>query len=235
MSEACIALDMPIVSGNVSLYNESKATGGGSAILPTPAIGAIGLLKDWSKSATIGFKAEGDWIVLLNPARGDLGQSLWLREILGREEGPPPTVNLDVERHYGRLVQELIADEIVNAVHDISDGGLLVTVTEMALASSKGATLSPIGAPWTNWDQCITSTLFAEGQGSYILTLDGSGLPDAETALIYLKQLGLDSEAILIGKVMGGSIDILSHASIPLATLRTAHEGFFPALMGKTA
>jgi phosphoribosylformylglycinamidine synthase subunit PurL len=231
MSEACIALDMPIVSGNVSLYNESKATGGGSAILPTPAIGAIGLLDDWSKSATIGFKGEGDWIVLLNPARGDLGQSLWLREILGREEGPPPTVNLDVERYYGRLVQELIADKIVNAVHDISDGGLLVTVTEMALVGSKGVILSPIGDPWTNWSQSITETLFAEGQGSYILTLDGSSLPDAEAALVRLKQLGLDSQAILIGKVMGDSMDITSHASIPLDTLRTAHEGFFPVLM----
>jgi phosphoribosylformylglycinamidine synthase subunit PurL len=235
MSEACIALDMPIVSGNVSLYNESKATGGGSAILPTPAIGAIGLLEDWSKSATIRFKAEGDWIVLLNPARGDLGQSLWLREILGREQGTPPTVNLDVERYYGKLVQTLIADKIVNAVHDISDGGLLVTVTEMALAGSRGAILTPIGDPWTNWSQSITETLFAEGQGSYIFTLDGSSLPDAEAALVRLKQLGLNSQAILIGKVIGDSIDITSHALIPLATLRTAHEGFFPALMGKTA
>jgi phosphoribosylformylglycinamidine synthase subunit PurL len=235
MSEACIALDMPIVSGNVSLYNESKATGGGSAILPTPAIGAIGLLEDWSKSATIGFKAEGDWIVLLNPARGNLGQSLWLREILGREEGAPPSVNLDAERHYGQIIQKLIADKIVNAVHDISDGGLLVTVAEMALAGSKGATLSPIGAPWTNWNQSLTETLFAEGQGSYIFTLDGSNLVGVDAVLAHLQQLGLDRKAVLIGQVTGDSLVIGSHASIPVSTLRTAHEGFFPALMGKAS
>lgn len=90
MGDACRALDFPIVSGNVSLYNESKATGGGSAILPTPAIGAIGLLADWSKSATIAFKATGDVIVLIGARSGHLGQSLWLREVHGREEGPRP-------------------------------------------------------------------------------------------------------------------------------------------------
>ena len=100
MSEACVALDMPIVSGNVSLYNESKATGGGSAILPTPAIGAVGLLEDWEKSATIGFKAEGDTICLIGGRRttgADLGQSIWLREIADRRDGPPPPVDLDHE------------------------------------------------------------------------------------------------------------------------------------------
>src|SRR5207237_2583995 len=98
MGDACRALDFPIVSGNVSLYNESKATGGGSAILPTPAIGAVGLLNDWEKSATIGFKAEGQVVLLIGdppmqrsglPA-GHLGQSIWLSEIQRRSDGPPP-------------------------------------------------------------------------------------------------------------------------------------------------
>ena len=87
MAEACVALDYPIVSGNVSLYNESKATGGGSAILPTPAIGGVGLMDDHEKMATIGFKAEGEMIVLLCHGHGLLGQSLWLRELHGREAG----------------------------------------------------------------------------------------------------------------------------------------------------
>src|SRR4051794_2104972 len=102
MSEACVALDMPIVSGNVSLYNESKATGGGSAILPTPAIGAVGLIDDWEKSATIAFKAEGERIFSVNNSDrtewGHLGQSLWLREIHGRADGPPPPLDLHYER-----------------------------------------------------------------------------------------------------------------------------------------
>ena len=102
MGEACRALDFPIVSGNVSLYNESKATGGGSAILPTPAIGGVGLLDDWEKSATIAFKAEGETICLIggrrNDGSGHFGQSLWLREVANRKDGPPPPVDLDHER-----------------------------------------------------------------------------------------------------------------------------------------
>ena len=89
MGDACRALDFPIVSGNVSLYNESKATGGGSAILPTPAIGGIGLLKDWTKNSTIAFKGVGDIILAVGEWKGHLGQSIWLRECHGREDGPP--------------------------------------------------------------------------------------------------------------------------------------------------
>src|SRR5213076_1629798 len=96
MAEACRALDFPIVSGNVSLYNESKATGGGSAILPTPAIGAVGLLDDWEKSATIAFKAEGETLVLLGHTTGHVGQSLWLQVAHRRNAGDPPPVDLAV-------------------------------------------------------------------------------------------------------------------------------------------
>src|SRR3546814_442129 len=143
MAEACAALDMPIVSGNVSLYNETKNDDGtGSAILPTPAIGGIGLLQDWTNSATIAFKAESEAIFVIGDARGHLGQSLWLREIAGREEGPPPPVDLAKEKAAGDFVRQLIADGKVTAVHDVSDGGLLVAVAEMALARGIGATLA---------------------------------------------------------------------------------------------
>src|SRR5260370_17191288 len=94
MSEACIALDMPIVSGNVSLYNESKATGGGSAILPTPAIGAVGLLGDWGKAATIGFKNEGDAIWLFGGPGTHLGHSTWLPACPPKAAVSPPSADL---------------------------------------------------------------------------------------------------------------------------------------------
>ena len=106
MGDACRALDYPIVSGNVSLYNESKATGGGSAILPTPAIGGVGLMLDHTKMATIAFKAAGDVIWLIGPQGSHLGQSLYLREIHGREEGPPPPVDLAAERRNGEQVRQ---------------------------------------------------------------------------------------------------------------------------------
>src|SRR6476646_3306009 len=106
MSQACRALDMPIVSGNVSLYNESKATGGGSAILPTPAIGGVGIIADYAQMATIGFKAEGETILAIGPHYPELGQSLWLREIHGREDGDPPRVDLTDERLNGEIVRK---------------------------------------------------------------------------------------------------------------------------------
>src|SRR5688500_6244890 len=126
MAEACRALDFPIVSGNVSLYNESKATGGGSAILPTPAIGGIGLLEDWEKSVGIGFHAENQDIALIGLRRAHLGQSLWLQEIEGRRDGVSPSVDLDAERRTGEFIRFLIDSGEVTSVHDVSDGGPLV-------------------------------------------------------------------------------------------------------------
>ncbi|MDE2042290.1 MAG: phosphoribosylformylglycinamidine synthase subunit PurL, partial [Alphaproteobacteria bacterium] len=106
MADACRALDFPVVSGNVSLYNESKATGGGSAILPTPAIGGVGLLKDWRKAATCEFKASGEAIILIGGQdKGHLGQSLWLREVMGRKDGSAPPVHLTDERRTGKFIR----------------------------------------------------------------------------------------------------------------------------------
>jgi len=202
MGEACRALDFPIVSGNVSLYNESKATGGGSAILPTPAIGGIGLLKDIDGMATVAFKNEGDAIWLIGGEGSHLGQSIWLREIADREAGEAPKVDLAAERAHAETVRSLIAEGKVNAVHDISDGGLLVAVAEMALASGIGAELSIA---------LTTAGAFGEDQGRYIVTAAG----------------GVDIPgAAKIGTTGGDRV-----AGVPLTDLRGAHEGFFPALM----
>src|SRR5206468_1329850 len=144
--------DFPVVSGNVSLYNETKNEDGSSlAILPTPAIGGVGLLDDWEKSATIGFKGEGEDIVVVGgtgsswDARGadwgSIGQSLWLKDIHGRSDGEPPQVDLAAECKAGELVRELISAVLISAAHDVSDGGVLVAVAEMALASGIGARL----------------------------------------------------------------------------------------------
>jgi len=226
MAQACRALDFPIVSGNVSLYNESKATGGGSSILPTPAIGGVGLLADWSQSATIGFKGTGDVLVLIGDRRGDLGQSLWLREIHGREDGPPPRVDLDAERRAGDFVRASILSGALTAVHDVSDGGLIVAVAEMALASGIGAILS-IPAP-----AGVAAVYFAEDQGLYVATVDDSHLLDLLTSA---SSAGVEVERI--GRTIGGRIIVecadADHV-VQLDVLRAAHEGFFPALMGET-
>jgi len=202
MGDACRALDYPIVSGNVSLYNESKATGGGSAILPTPAIGGVGLMADHTKMATLAFKAEGDAIWLLgapNNALGThLGQSLWLREVQGREAGGAPAVDLAAERANGEQVRGWIGEGRVNAVHDISDGGLLVALAEMALASGIGCKLD---SPLT------TAQAFGEDQGRYIVTTAGGTVLPGATR---------------IGSVGGNSV-----AGVTIADLREANDAFF--------
>ena len=137
IAEACKALDFPVVSGNVSLYNETN----GRAILPTPSIGGVGLLDDFTKSATLAFKRAGEAILLVGETTGWLGQSLYLRDICGREEGAPPPVDLIEERENGDFVRALILDGTATAAHDLSDGGLLVALAEMAMASGIGATL----------------------------------------------------------------------------------------------
>ncbi|CAN5374264.1 phosphoribosylformylglycinamidine synthase subunit PurL [soil metagenome] len=224
MADACRALDFPIVSGNVSLYNESKATGGGSAILPTPAIGGIGLLKDWSKSATIAFKGTGDVIVLIGSRTGHLGQSLWLREIHGREDGTPPPVDLDAERAAGAFVREAIRAGALTAVHDVSDGGVAVTIAEMALAGGYGAMLN---APLPCGTACA---LFGEDQGLYVATV-------ADHLLMETLKRGFAAgvEVERIGRTIADRIIFElpddDHV-VTLADLRTAHEGFFPSLMG---
>ncbi len=105
----------------MSLYNETN----GQAILPTPTIGGVGLIEDFTKSMTLAFKAEGEAILLVGETRGWLGQSLYLREICGREEGAPPPVDLAAERRNGEFVRRLIGERRISAAHDLSDGGLL--------------------------------------------------------------------------------------------------------------
>jgi phosphoribosylformylglycinamidine synthase II len=235
MADACRALDFPIVSGNVSLYNESKATGGGSAILPTPAIGGVGLLDDWEKSATIGFKEYEECITLIGGIEaGGLGQSLWLRELNGQNIGEPPSVDLDLERKIGSEIRDLIRHNRVTAVHDVSDGGLLVALAEMALASGIGAELHDVDRRINN-----AEFLFGECQGRYLVTWDPS--PDAESLWDYLRERGIPFVDVGDTQVANSEpkLEMLDAAndyeviwSIPLADLRAAHEGFFPKLMG---
>jgi len=219
MSEACRALDFPIVSGNVSLYNESKATGGGSAILPTPAIGGIGLLADWSTSATIAFQNDGDDIWLIGDRPGHLGQSMWLREIHGREDGAPPPVDLAAERKHGEFVRDCIAKRLVTAVHDVSDGGLLVAIAEMALAGRRGAALDR--------DVKGTGLLFGEDQGRYLVTTSNS-----DPLVRAMAAAGVPH--MFLGSVGGDAIRVAG-GEVAVETLRTAHEGFFPRIMGQDA
>ena len=215
MSAACIALDFPVVSGNVSLYNETE----GTPILPTPAIGGLGVLADAATSVGLALPAECD-LVLIGFTAGHLGQSLWLREIAGREEGPPPPVDLAAERRNGDFVRAEILAGRVRACHDVSDGGLLVAVTEMALAGHVGVHLlpGPDGvAPHAFW--------FGEDQARYLLAVE-----DAASLLAAAAAAGVP--AARLGVSGGGDLTLPSGDTISLARLRAVHEQTLPSLMG---
>jgi phosphoribosylformylglycinamidine synthase len=211
MAQACLALDMPIVSGNVSLYNETTDSDGkATPVLPTPAIGGIGLLDDIDKMATIAFKAEGEAIFVIGAMIGHLGQSLWLRELHGREDGPPPPVDLDTEKAHGDFVRELIRAGKVTAVHDVSDGGLLVALAEMAMASEIGATLEEIGDH---------QTAFGEEQARYVVT--SANAETIQAAGIPMTRIG----------TTGGTAITCPGMAVSLADLRAANDSFFSDLM----
>ena len=218
MGEACRDLDFPVVSGNVSLYNETQ----GTAIQPTPAIGAVGLLDDVSKHMTVAFKKTGSNIVLLGETKGWLGASLYLREICGREEGAPPPVALHRERRKGELVRQLIHDGQVLACHDVSDGGLLVAVAEMSMASASriGAALeAPSTLPLHAW-------CFGEDQGRYVLEVS-----DDELVAVLEAAKEREVGARVIGKT-GGHVISVGGRAVPVAELVEVNEGWLPAFMG---
>jgi phosphoribosylformylglycinamidine synthase len=223
IGEACRALDFPIVSGNVSLYNETN----GQGILPTPTIGGVGLLGDWQKMARIGFAAEGQPVLLVGAPEGwgtHLGQSIYLRDVHGRTDGPPPAVDLAHEKRVGDAVRGLIASGIVTACHDLSDGGLAVGLAEMAMASGIGARVdTPPAEP--------VAAFFGEDQGRYLLTL--SVLPgNAEwTALL----ANLEKSGVVvhhIGTTGSAELKLGQARGIPVSELVTTHESWFPGFMG---
>ena len=230
MGDACRALDFPIVSGNVSLYNESKATGGGSAILPTPAIGGVGILEDHSTMMTMGFKNDGDAIYLVAPefwakpdlTRSHLGKSLWLKIVKGRDEGRTPPTNLEAERGAGDIIRALIGAGVVNAVHDLSDGGLAVALAEMALSGGRGADVS------ANADYTLAQWWFGEDQARYVITVAPA---HAEAFARMIAEGPETAEADMIGFHRIGTVGGNSLLGVPVADLRAANERFFAEWM----
>jgi phosphoribosylformylglycinamidine synthase len=218
MTDACTALSFPVVSGNVSLYNETN----GVAIPPTPAIGGIGLVPDIANMATIALKQDGDALILIGLEGSHLGQSLYQELASGGYEGAPPPVDLAAERRAGDFVRGLIRSSRVSAVHDISDGGLLVAVAEMALAGGRGVTLeaAPEGRP-------AHAVWFGEDQGRYLV----AAAPD-EAAGILQEAVKAGIPARRVGAAAGEALKLPGEAPLLLSSLRTAHERWLPRFMG---
>jgi phosphoribosylformylglycinamidine synthase len=210
MGEACRALNDPIISGNVSLYNETS----GVAILPTPAIGGVGILNDLSKRVGNSFVAEGEDIIVIGETKGHLGASLYLREILGREEGLPPPVDLIAEKTNGDFVRSLITGGKITTCHDISDGGLLVAIAEMTYRNAIGAEIT-INGDVGFW--------FGEDQARYIITAKNATeiLTAAKVASV---------PASILGKTQIGELNFAGN-SIKTSELKSTNEGWLPEFM----
>jgi phosphoribosylformylglycinamidine synthase subunit PurL len=217
MKEACEVLKYPVVSGNVSLYNETN----GQAIPPTPAIGGVGLVPDLAHTATIALKTEGDLLVAIGREAGHLGQSLYQLIVTGKLEGAPPPVDLADEIKAGNLVRSLIREGKVASVHDVSDGGLLIAIAEMALSGEIGAQLFPYEGklpPHAAW--------FGEDQARYVV----EAAPGLVEEIIERARL-LALPARVVARVGGDSLALKSEAALPLDELRRAHEGWLPGYM----
>ena len=212
MGDAGRSLDFPVVSGNVSLYNETNGTG----ILPTPAIGGVGLLKQHDKAVGNRFTAEGQIIYLLGDTKGHLGASLYQRDILGNDSVfAPPPVNLDAEAAHGAVVREAIDKGLIAAAHDVSDGGLAVALAEMAIGHNIGAEISAQGD---------TGFWFGEDQARYVLAVTFDNAAAFET-------LAGGLPLHKIGTTTGAELKFGDTVTISVKQLHDLNEGWFPALM----
>jgi len=216
MVEACEALNYPVVSGNVSLYNETN----GVAIPPTPAIGGVGVLEDVGKTVRIGGAMAGDELIAIGVTRGHLGQSLYLRELFGRVEGPPPSVDLEAERKNGELIRKLINEGLITACHDVSDGGIMVAAAEMALAAGEGLEMT------TPVKQRRAAFWFGEDQGRYLIAVAPGA---ADTLLLKAAMAGV--QASKIGRFGGQFLRLDDDDAIGLIDLSTLSEQALPDYM----
>ena len=228
MGEACRALDYPVVSGNVSLYNETNGTG----IPPTPAIGGVGLVPDSAKLADIRLKSEGNMLILIGREEGHLGQSIYQNFATGKFEGAPPPVDLDSEIKAGRLIRTLIREGRVVAVHDCADGGLLVAIAEMALAGGRhglSRESSGLGVELYPYEGKLPAHAiwFGEDQGRYVVEVT----PQKAEEVLERARL-LELPARIVGRTGGDAISLKGETPLPLSELRAAHEAWLPKLMG---
>jgi phosphoribosylformylglycinamidine synthase len=219
IAEACTVLEFPIVSGNVSLYNETN----GQAILPTPTIGGVGLIPDWHEMARIRFAGENEAILLIGAPMTwgtHLAQSVYMRDIHGRTDGPPPYVDLAQEKRVGDLVRALIRDSLATAVHDCSSGGLALAIAEMAMKSNIGASINALEG--TN----PIPVFFGEDQGRYVVTVDRDDLDEVQELV---ESAGVF--APFIGWTGGATVTLGNARPIAIEQLQKAHESWFPQFM----
>ncbi|MCI5048778.1 MAG: AIR synthase related protein [Rickettsiales bacterium] len=217
ISEACKTLNYPVISGNVSLYNETN----GKAISPTPTIGGVGLMKDASNVLGSSFSQEGLAVYVIGQTNGHVGASLYLREVEGREEGAPPPVDLMTERKHAHFIRSMNELKLLSACHDISDGGLLVALAEMCMEHEIGAQLHfPIGI-----DHPLAYA-FGEDQARYVIAVEDSKKDD-----VLLSANRLDIPITDLGHTGGDMLIIENFTRAPVDHLKMIHRDWLKNYM----
>jgi len=211
LSEASACLEFPVVSGNVSFYNQTKDIG----IKPTPAIGGVGLIKDYQNMVTMDLKEADNILLVIGKTEGHLDQSLFARDILNEKNGPPPEINLFNEKNNGETVLKLIDKKFIKSAHDVSLGGIITALSKMCIKGKKGATLKK-----TNYLINQFEYLFGEDQGRYIIEINKIDLENATKILqensVHFDELGsVNDDSLIIDNKTKVSIDdlIKSHTN----------------------
>lgn len=220
MSDVAEAFEAPVISGNVSFYNETE----GVKINPTPAVGVIGVEKI-KNIRTMDFKEENDKILLIGETYDELGGSEYLRTVYGIEDGMAPRIRIDQETANGKTVLDIIDsdnDKNITAVHDVSNGGILVALSEMALKSGLGCEID-ISAILTDDDLDVCELLYSETHGRYIFTVKEDAVDDILEAI--------DVPVAVIGEVKGDSLKLSENIDIPVKKLDDAYHGVLEKYM----
>ena len=213
ISQACTYLDFPVVSGNVSFYNETQ----NKAISPTPTIGGVGLIRDLNFMMTNKLKEIGSYILVIGKTSGHLYQSEFFREVMKIYDGPSPEINLFNEKNNGLSIQKLISNRLVNSVHDISSGGILVALSEMCISSEIGA---KIKVPHDKIN--LHEYLFGEDQSRYLIEIKEENKDKVSNIL---KENSIYFE--IIGKTQKDSLEINKDFSAKIAELGRLYSFWF--------
>ncbi len=208
MSEACLALDTPVVSGNVSFYNQSR----GEDIYPTPVVGTVGVVEALSHATKSGFKQDGSSVLLLGPPDAGLDGSLVVQLLTGRPQGDAPRFDVDAEARVQSVALALIRRGLVLSAHDVSEGGIAVALAEMCVSGGMGAIVSVAGALQPSVAERI-GWLFSEGQSRILLEVSQDHLDAVLTAA---QEAG--APCAVIGRVTGNSLTIVDTAAAGAAT-----------------
>ncbi len=209
ITEASKYLDFPVVSGNVSFYNETNDNG----IKPTPAIGGVGLLKDYEKMITMDFKKTGNNVYVIGKTEGHLDQSIFAKELLSEKKGPPPSVNLFNEKNIGNSINDMINKKLIVSCHDVSLGGILVAVSKMCIKGNKGMKINPLKGLINKYEY-----LFGEDQGRYVVEVPNDNIEKVNEILnknsIHFDELGFVDDKNLTFK---------SDLNLPIEELKDGH------------